>query len=504
MLLLIVLALVAGVVADESSNDSNATTGSEATEVATTGAIPTAGRPGSLGSTWYCAAGTATGDSNGEAEQTLHVANASGATVRGRLTAYPSEGAQVTSEIEVAPLSRRDVRVSDIVRAPYAAVLAEFDAGEVAVQHELAGASGRSLSACASAPAATWYFPNATTRAGTELLLTLFNPFPTDAVVDVVFEAEDGARTPQDYQGLVVGGGAVATLVVSDVVTLREELATAVTVRAGRVIAEQVQVTTEAEGLPPSLAAMLGAPAPAPVWVFPDGVGADAYEERYALFNPGDEAAEIDLDVLLDDPETNGVADPFEITVQPRRYTLIDVFADGRVPVGVAHAAVVQTRNGVPVVAQRVIVGQAGAAQRGVGSTLGSPVVARRWLAPVGTLAGVSGAALIVFNPSSTESVEFSVRAIGGGRYEVVEGLDGATLPPLGRLIVDIGPGGLGFEGLALEVEAQEPLVAESRLGFATGNDLAYLVAVPVAGSVSAPTGVVGELSDQTVVLGGE
>jgi hypothetical protein len=394
--------------------------------------------------------------------------------------------------------------VSDIVRAPFAAVLAEFDGGEVAVQHELAGTSGRALSACASAPAATWYFPNATTRAGSKLLLTLFNPFPTDAVVDVVLEAEDGARTPQNYQGLVVEGAGVTTLDVSEVVTLRQELATAITVRAGRVIAEQVQITTDAEGLPPSIAAMLGAVEPAPVWLFADGIGADAYQERYTIYNPGDEPAEIDVAILLDDPETNGVAEPFEITVQPRRYTVIDVFADGRVPVGVAHAAVVRTRNDVPVVAQRVIVGQPGSAQRGVGFTLGAPVVATRWLAPVGAVAGASGAALVVFNPSPTEPVEFSVRAIGGGRYEVIEGLDGATLAPLGRAIVDVGPEGLGFDGLALEVEAAGPLVVETRLGFASGNDLAYLVAVPVAGTVTAPIGVVGELSEQTIVLGGE
>jgi hypothetical protein len=469
-----------------------------------TAGAPSAARPGSLGSTWYCAAGTATGDAQGEAEQVVHIANASATTVRGRVTAYPSEGEPVTAEVEIPSVTRRDVRVSELVRAPFAAVLVEFDGGEVAVQHELSGPAGRTLAACASAPAASWYFPNATSRAGSKLLLTLFNPFPTDAVVDVVLEAEDGARTPQDYQGLVVEGAGVTTLDVSEVVTLRQELATAVTVRSGRVIAEQVQITTDAEGFPPSVAAMLGATEPAPVWLFADGIGADAYQERYAIYNPSDEPAEVDLEVLLDDPETNGVADPFEISVQPRRYTIVDVFADGRVPVGVAHAAVVRTRNDIPVVAQRVIVGQPGSAQRGVGFTLGSPVVARRWLAPVGSVAGASGAAIIVFNPSSTESVELSVRAVGDGRYEVVEGLDGATLAPLGRAVVDVGPDALGFDGLAVEAESSGPVVTETRLGFATGNDLAYLVAVPVVGTITPPIGVVGELSEQTVVLGGE
>ena len=500
MLLIVVALLVAGLATEKPSSERT----TAPTDVAALAPVPTAARPGSLGSTWYCAAGTATGTPQGEAEQYLHMANASSVAVHGRLTVYPSDAPPAASAIEIAPLARADIRVSDLARGPYASVLAEFDGGEIAVQHELIGPSGRSVSACASGPAATWYFPSATTRSGAKLLLTLFNPFPTDAVVDLSFEAEDGARTPQAFQGLVVPGGKVTTLDIGEVVTLRQEIATAVAVRSGRVVAEQLQIITEAEGLPPTVAAMLGAPTAEPVWIFPDGIGADAYQERFVLYNPSDVEAQVDVEVLLDDPDTNGVAEPFEVSVPPRRYTTIDVFGDGRVPVGVAHAAVVRTQNDVPVVAQRVTVGVQGSAQRGVSYTLGSPVVAGRWLAPLATVPGVSGAALIVFNPSPTDPVTFSARAFGGGRYETIEGLDGATVPPLGRVVIDIGPGGLGIDGPGLEIETDGFLVAESRFGFANGNDLSYLVAIPVDGTIEAPTAVVGELSNQTVVLGGD
>ena len=498
ILALVVALLVAATVIERGEADT------ESVAPAAVAAVPTASRPGALGSTWFCAAGTAVGDDTGEAEQIVHLANASADTVQGRVTVYPSEAETVSTDVSLVPLARVDLRVSDIVRAPFASVLVELDGGEVAVQHELVGPSGRSLSACASAPAASWYFPQATTRAGAKLLLTLFNPFPTDAVVDVNLEAEDGARTPQAFQGLVVPGGRATTIDVGEVVTLRQELATAVNVRSGRVVAEQVQIVTEAEGPPPSLAAMLGAPRAEPVWLFPDGIGADAYEERFILYNPSDFDAEVDLEVLLDDPETNGVAEPFEVAVQPRRYAIVDVFADGRVPVGVAHAAVVRSRNDVPVVAQRVVVGQEGSAQRGLSYTLGSPVVAARWLAPVASVAGASGAASIVYNPSPTEPVVLSARMLGAGRYDTIEGLDGATLAPLGRIVIDIGPDGLGYDRPAVEIEAQGPVVVETRFGFEEGTDLSYLIAVPVVGTVEVPTALVGELSQQTVVLGGE
>ncbi len=499
MILLLIAGLIAAIAVERDDDESEVV---EATP--SVAAVPTAARPGSLGSTWFCAAGTATGEQSGEAEHVVHMANGSDAPVQGRLTLYPSEGERTTTTVEVPAMARVDLRVSDVVRAPFAAVLAEFDGGEIAVQHELSGPSGRSTSACASAPASTWFFPQATTRAGSRLLLTLFNPFPTEAVVDVNLEAEDGARTPQAFQGLVVPGGQVTTLVVSDVVTLRQELATAVNVRSGRVIAEQVQIIgNDAEGFPPSVTAMLGAPAPEPVWMFPDGIGADAYQERVVLYNPSEAAAEVDVEVLLDDPETNGVAEPFEITVQPRRYSIIDVFGDGRVPTGVAHAIVVRSQNDVPVVAQRIIVGAEEAAQRGVGYTLGLPVVAGRWLAPTASLDGTSGSAVIVFNPSPTDDVVFSARLLGGGRSEAIEGLDGATLPPLGRLVIDIGDG-VGLELPAVVIETDGLLVAESRFGFERGDDLSYLMAVPVAGTVESPEGVVGELSEQTVILGGD
>ena len=48
-----------------------------ATAAALGAAMPTAGGAEATGSTWYCAGGTATGDQDGTAEQTVVVANAS-------------------------------------------------------------------------------------------------------------------------------------------------------------------------------------------------------------------------------------------------------------------------------------------------------------------------------------------------------------------------------------------------------------------------------------------
>lgn len=547
-IILVLAALaVAAVYVDRERDGDEATTEAEPVP-----ALPIAAGAGALTSTWYCAAGSATGTAEGAAEHVVHVVNSSDQTVSAELTVYPSEGTVSATQLSLPPFGRADVRLSDVVQAPWASALVEAHGGDVAVQHEVVGPLGRSLGACASAPSAQWYFPSATTRPGTRLVMALFNPFPSDAVVDLAFETDDGARTPQPYQGLVVPAERVVVLEVGDVVTLRNELAGVVSVRAGRVVADLLQISEgpgdepsgdedddgededddgdgdgdeEASGttttidpaappegltgeeepviVPPGLALMLGAAAPAETWVFPDGIGAADYDERFVVFNPGTQPAEVELAVVLDDPELNGVAEPFQLTVPPGRYTSIATFSDGRVPVGVAHAAVARATNGVPVVVQRSIYGGESSAQPGFSYLLGSPVVGDRWLVPNAWVPGASASAVIVVNPSPDQPATISVRAIGEGRYETVEGLDGTTLAPAGRVVVDLGDDGLGLPVLAVEVVSDAPVVVESRLGFADDDDLSYLIGIPFAGSVSAPSRVVGDLSDVTVVLDG-
>jgi hypothetical protein len=560
LLLLIPLLAAAAVVVDrERDRDREAETAAAAAEVQA--GLPVAVGASALTSTWYCAAGTSTGTGDAAAEHVVHVVNTASDPVTARVTAYPTEGASASQEVQLAPFGRADVRVSDIVQAPWASALVEADAGDIAVQHEVVGPLGRSLGACASEPSARWFFPSATTRPGARLVMALFNPFPSDAVVDIGFETDDGARTPQPYQGLVVPAERVVALEVSDVVTLRNEMATTVTVRSGRIVAEQLQIsegtaeqsdaaedgsdggadpdddsdesddtgdgedesatgeTTESSvpdetatdtglpdelvDLPPGLALMLGAPATAETWMFPDGVGADAYDEQFVVFNPGTEPAEVEVLVLVDDPQFNGVAEPFQVSVPPGRYAVINTFADGRVPIGVSHSAFALVTNEVPVVVQRVVLGGEQSVQPGISYTLGSPVTATRWIAPAAALPGGSASAVILLNPSPSEPVTLSVRALTDGRYDIIEGLDGVGLAPAARRVIDLGPDGLGLDLLAVEIESSGPVVMESRIGFADNADLSYLISIPVAGTLVAPSRLVGEVSDQTVILGG-
>ena len=160
--------------------------------------VPTASPDDALSSTWYCAAGSATGVTTGEsagfAEQTVVIANASDSDSTGAVTAYTESGETALKAVTVGAHSQLSVRMSDLITAPWASALIEVSGGGITVSHELRGPAGRSISACASSPSAEWYFPAGTTRAGARNLLALFNPFPGEATLDIAFDTEDGAH----------------------------------------------------------------------------------------------------------------------------------------------------------------------------------------------------------------------------------------------------------------------------------------------------------------------
>ncbi len=113
----------------------------------------------------------------GIAEQVVTVANASDAAVTGTMTAIADDGRSATAALEVPAHGRQQVRVSDVVRRPWAAVLVETIGGEVAVAHELTGPAA-ARSACASTPSANWYFPAGTTRPGAANVHRPVQPVP--------------------------------------------------------------------------------------------------------------------------------------------------------------------------------------------------------------------------------------------------------------------------------------------------------------------------------------
>ncbi len=446
---------------------------------------PTAAAPGTPSSTWYCAAGSATGAASGLAEQRVIVSNTSDTTARGTITVVGEDGTTAAVPLSLGAHSRTTVLLSDHVKSRWAAALVEVSDAQVAVAQDLVGPAGRSASACASAASANWYFPSGTTRAGSGMWMALYNPFPGEATVDLSFDTDDGARSPQDFQGLVVPGGRVVVVDVAAAVTLREHVATTVSTRNGRIIAEQLQTTDGRDGTPKGLTATVGATTPAPTWTFPAGA-ADNGAETVSLFNPGEADTEVSVQVQLADPATNGSVEPFEVRVPAHRFAVVDVAADGRVPRGVAHWLVVRSADGSKIVAERA---QGGDGGKGLTYTVGLPVVATEWVTP---LSGGTSSALAIVNPSATSTATVSVRRQARGQVQDLPGAGSVVIPPGEWALIERLPAEVSGGDTSFLVASDQPVAVGQWFVVSRPDDVSSPVGVPVMGTQSLPVDVIG------------
>lgn len=492
IIVLLVCSLVGGIVFERSTTDDDASI------TRTDAYMPTARSAQSVGSTWYCAAGSATGDSSGFAEQTVTIANSSDQEVTGRLTAYPDRGEQTSTAVRVGPNSRQNIRVSDVVRSRWASALVELSGGEVSVAQVFQGPNGRATGACASAPATDWYFPAGSSRNGARNIMALFNPFPGDATVDLSFDTEDGARTPQQFQGLVLPGGRVTVIDIGNVVTLREHLSTIVHSRTGRVVAQQIQTADGREGAQEGLTVTLGASSVSPVWSFAVATppASDAHEV-VAVLNPGEVDTTVEVQVQIDDAEQVGSVEPYRLTVAAGRSTTIDLMGDARIPRGAGRWIIVRSVDGVGVVAERAIgakrVGESG----GLTYTMGVPILATDWLASFGAPSWADTSALAIANPSATGSARVTVMVHGaGGSRDLADAVD-LVIAPGERVLIDLSRALTNRTEASLSVESDLPVVVGQLITTKGPVELITPVVYPISGSIS----VLAEVVDPQVSL---
>ncbi|MBL8777950.1 MAG: hypothetical protein JNK12_18575 [Acidimicrobiales bacterium] len=540
-LLVIPAALVGYVVLDRAQEDTAPVVdGRDVTQtLEEQGLMPVAAPDTALGATWYCAGGVV-GD---DAEHLVIVANPTDRDLTGTITVYgdadsanpvlpeptvattttapPTDGedgedeattttapptttttvpvttttevpppAPVSAPVDVAAHSSVEVDLGDIdgVQPGFTAALVELNGGEVVVEHRVSDDDGTDVSPCSSTASPTWYFAaGATTKDAVETLV-FFNPFPDDAVVDVSFRTDQDLRTPEQFEGLVIPGQSVIARDVGEVVTRREHVSASVVARSGRVVVDRIQSFDGSEGVQ-GLTVTLGAPVPAEAWFFPEGTVGEGVDERIVVYNPTDQRAEVDLEIIVDDPELTGEIEPFELTVPPEGYEEILLNEEARITSArggegaLRHATVVRSVNGVPVVAERQSIGGPDSEFAGVDLVLGAPLLADEVIVAAGT-SGDATQALMVFNPESDAGATVTVSALVGGEVAAVDGLDGLTVPAGQRISVVVD--GVD-DGTPLVVSSDQPVVVERRLVF--DGDVSSAIAVPVAGSLFEPGG---------------
>ena len=486
--------------------DRGAALANTADDVAAAGSLD--GTPGvasddALASTWFCAAGT--GDEGGMADHAVTILNPGDRSLDATVTVYggvlasssptTAEASGPTAapgtppvpavrEIRLPARDRVELRLGDLLAAPLVAALVEAKGGTVAVEHRVAGPHGLDVGPCASATAPVWHLASGTTTRDAREVVVLFNPFPTDAIVDASFETDAGSREPVRFQGFPVPAGSVVGVDIGDDVAREGQVSATLRTRTGRVIVERLQEFDGSLGTE-GLALALGVPRASTAWAFADGVVDDGRTERIVVYNPSDERAEVEVRVLPTTEEPGAAPQPFRLSIRAGVFAVVDYGAEERIAAGVGHATVVRSTNAVPVVAERAITqsvepddeddDEEGDDPTGdIAAGPGAAVAASRWAFPSSVDGEQATAQFVVFNPDPERSVRVTLLAVGGGRQTRVGGTQDVEVAPGGRVTLGDDAG-----GVARVVDAEAPVVVERAMVGRDGLRLATAIGIP-------------------------
>ncbi|MGH2694173.1 MAG: DUF5719 family protein [Actinomycetota bacterium] len=332
---------------------------------------------------------------------------------------------------------------------------------------------GETAAGCAQVPSDEWFFPEGSSLLGFDERLLVYNPFPDEAVVDVSFLTPSGESEPANLSDVGVPAGEWVEIAVKRFVGPKQGLlgARVRTVR-GRVIAWRVMTIDDPDRVA-GVHSTLGAPEPADTWYFPEGAVRDGAQESIALLNPSDEEAVVTISLLSADRviQPDALA---EIAVPSRSATRVNLRNEVRGPIPAGVSAIVQSTNGVEMIAERTVNYDEEAIE-GIASEVGASSTERRWAAP--PAATGAGADVVHVINASAESVRLSITLLRVDEPPLrPPALTGIVVPGGLRKGIDLAPFSRGEPAVAI-VEADGEVVVER---LSVGAEVAALMAFPL------------------------
>lgn len=420
-------------------------------------------------STWFCAAATTTSD--GLADSEVVLANTSLRDLTAAVSVFvgsaePTVDAPVVELVVPLPAQAlTSLRLADLAPdSPVVSLAVEVDGGGVVVDKISTGPTGVARSACANDGSTEWVITSGSTVPGSRLQLVVFNPFPDDAVVDIDFVSEVGARSPEDLVALHVPAQSSRIIEIGDVVAASESITSFVRLRSGRVIAEGIQSFDGSED-PLGLSVITGASATAESWTFA-GISPAVGPANIVVVNPSELQVRVDIEVYPSADER--FIEPFEIVLQPGQSDVVELAEVDRLSGIPSFSVVARSLDGPLIVAgieQRpdvsepdplatIVATEVDVPSTGYASAVGEAVAARSVYTIVDISPDDDRSALHVFNPAADSFVTMkaTVSAEGASRDIQLEvGPQRTVRVPLAEL---------GTGPYVLEIEATGPIIA--------------------------------------------
>ena len=311
----------------------------------------------SLSSTWYCptAHSRKLVDSGVAAEVELLVTNTATEPTRASVHLISPTSAPQLLYLEVPGLSTRSLEVATHTDDELVSALVEAPTSGVVVTRRLRSGIGSDVATCSSIVADEWYVISADTQADARDQLVIYNPLPTDAVVDLRFasEAEVGPYVSPELVGLVVPAASSISVEIGEHVRRRDTVAATVQARLGRVVVDHLQTFTGSSGRL-GFSAHLATATSSTVWHHPAVRLGDDERAAVMVANPTDVVTTVDVTLVTRAGKIESVA----INVGPYDVTRVDVRSnlEEDLPVGTLLAPsglfgiIVESSDGVPVI----------------------------------------------------------------------------------------------------------------------------------------------------------
>lgn len=448
-----------------------------------------------LVSIWYCISGTVGGA--GVADHEIILGNKSDKVAEVALTVTPvlapqrsstedNDGKEkvappevvqietVLTRVEVPPRSVKTIVVAELskVAGEFASVMVEANVGDLLVEHRVVGVAGRSQSNCQSDASEEWYFASGTTREGVREIISIFNPFADNAVVDMAFVADGRVRRPDAFSGLVIPPRSLLPIEITGVVTLSDVVSASITARNGRVVAERLLIFGD-EFSQNGISVEAGTPSLAPIWVFPGGVDGSV-SSAIQIFNPSEvDEASVDIEVYPDFTNLTFI-EPVSLIVSPGSTETVVLGGDdasiisrsaysltSRIPSGVPHWIIVRGISGPLVASERFVLSD-GSLPQMTGAGFGVDVVAKSHVFI--TKGGDDQIAIV--HPADDRLTQLKLFAYSEGEiYESVP----FEASAVSRKVVSLKQFGIPSNAV-VQVVSSEPVIIERYLGSEQGG----------------------------------
>ena len=439
---------------------------------------PVASSPRSGSSTWFCAGGIA--GTTGAADLRVVIANPNAEPAIGTITFVDDSGSQVSVPVSVDAAGRSEIGSLDYITSPQVGALVELNQGSVGVDHRLVRGSQSASAPCAPTASDSWYLPVGATTRDASTLLSVFNPFAEDALLDVQFATESGGARPTALQGFVVPAGSIRSIDAGSYVRRRSSVSTTIRVRVGRVVVDEL-VAFDGSGGPKGMSLLPGSANTARAWYFPAGRESTTLREKYVLYNPGTVDVEAQVDVVI----TGGTIEPFVLEVPAHDTAVLDPGIEARIPKNVPYGIVASTSTPRGALVVGRLLDARGARRRGVAATLGSQVVASTWIVPDAAADNTTDDRLSVLNPTDTPTGVSLTSLVGSSTP--VAGAQKLLVEPGGRLDIRLGDLVALSQGSIVVTSTDAPIVVErTRVAVVARSNAGQRPSYPTVGDPTA------------------